>query len=111
MLDLIKTTQIELILISDQDARSTAAVIIARSATHLAAPPLAPLAVKVERVRRPTVTAAGSSEDWTYFKSRLKDCAEATEVDGRGKVIQPLECCDESLRKDLSRAASGQNRN
>ncbi|MCG8044423.1 MAG: reverse transcriptase family protein, partial [Candidatus Thiodiazotropha endolucinida] len=32
---------------------------------------------------------------------------DATKVVGRDKVIQLLECCDEPLRKDLTRAASG----
>lgn len=76
-------------------------------AAIVAAPPPAPLAAKVERVRRPTVTTIGTSEDWAYFKSRWKDYVEATKEDGRDKVIQLLECYDEPLRKDLTRAASG----
>lgn len=61
-----------------------AALVTAHSATQVAALPPAPLAAKVERVQRPTITATGTSEDWAYFKSRRKDYVEATKVAGRG---------------------------
>lgn len=64
-------------------------------------------AAKVERVRRPTISAAGSSEEWAYFTTRWEDYKTATKVTGPECVIQLLECCDESLRKDLTRAAGG----
>ena len=32
---------------------------------------------------------------------------DATKVIGKQKVIQLLECCDEELRKDLTRSAGG----
>ena len=32
---------------------------------------------------------------------------DATKVTGRDKVVQLLECCDEQLRKDLTRSAGG----
>ena len=41
----------------------------------------------------------------TYFKSRWTDYVAATKVTGRDKIIQLLECCDEELRKDLTRSA------
>ena len=62
---------------------------------------------KVEKVRRPTISAAGSSEEWAYFKTRWNDYKTATKVTGPECVIQLLECCDESLRKDITRAAGG----
>ena len=62
---------------------------------------------KLERVRRPTISAAGSSEDWSYFLTRWGDYVAATNVAGKEKVIQLLECCDEQLRKDLTRNAGG----
>ena len=62
---------------------------------------------KLERVRRPTISAAGSSEDWSYFLTRWGDYVAATNVTGKEKVIQLLECCDEQLRKDLTRNAGG----
>ena len=69
-------------------------------------------AAKVEKVKRPTVSSAGTSEDWTYFQSRWMDYTEATEVTkvtGKDKVVQLLECCDEDeqLRKDLTPNARG----
>ena len=33
--------------------------------------------------------------------------ADATKIAGKEKVIQLLECCDEHLRKDLTRSAGG----
>jgi hypothetical protein len=62
---------------------------------------------KIEKVRRPTVSSAGSSEEWSYFLTRWQDYVEATKVEGKDKVIQLLECCDEQLRKDLTRNAGG----
>ena len=66
-----------------------------------------PAKAKVEKVRRPTVSAAGSSEEWSYFETRWADYVEATKITGKDKVIQLLECCDEPLRKDLTRHAGG----
>ena len=62
---------------------------------------------KIEKVRRPTISSAGSSEEWSYFLTRWQDYVEATKVEGKDKVIQLLECCDEQLRKDLTRNAGG----
>ena len=61
----------------------------------------------VEKVKRPTVSSAGNSEDWTYFQSRWKEYVEATQVTGKDRILQLLECCDEQLRKDLSRSTTG----
>lgn len=65
------------------------------------------VASKLENVKRPTVSSAGTSEDWSYFTSRWNDYVAATKVAGKDKVIQLLECCDEQLRKDLTRTAGG----
>ena len=62
---------------------------------------------KVDKVKRPTISSAGTSEEWAYFTSRWTDYVEATHITGKDKVIQLLECCDEQLRKDLSRNAGG----
>ena len=62
---------------------------------------------KVEKVKRPTVSSAGTSEEWSYFKTRWSDYVEATHIQGKEKVIQLLECCDEQLRKDLTRNSGG----
>jgi hypothetical protein len=65
------------------------------------------VAAKVEKVKRPTISSAGTSEDWSYFISRWNDYVTATKVSGKDKVIQLLECCDEQLRKDLTRTTGG----
>lgn len=62
---------------------------------------------KVEKVKRPTVSSAGSSEDWTYLLSRWKDYVKAIKVSGKDIVKQLLECCDETLRRDLTRSTGG----
>lgn len=66
-----------------------------------------PITARVEKVRRPTVNAAGSSEDWAYFVTRWQEYVEATKIEGRDLIIQLLECCEEQLRKDLTRNAGG----
>ena len=63
--------------------------------------------VKADKVSRPKVSIGGSSEDWSYFCTRWQDYKEATKVSGKDLVIQLLECCDEDLRKDLTRSAGG----
>ena len=60
-------------------------------------------AAKVEKVRRPTVSAAGTSEDWSYFELRWSEYKADTYLKGTDTVYQLLECCDEGLRKDLTR--------
>ena len=46
-------------------------------------------------------------EDWQYFRSRWNDYVKATKLVGTNKVIQLLECCDNQLRKDLTRNTGG----
>ena len=62
---------------------------------------------KIEKVRRATISSAGSSNEWSYFLTRWKDYAEATKLKGNDMVIQLLECCEEQLRKDLTKNAGG----
>ena len=64
-----------------------------------------PLVPQAHRVRRPTVVGGGSSEDWNYFETRWDEYSAATKLSGSDKVLQLLECCDEQLRRDLTRAA------
>ena len=58
---------------------------------------------KIEAVERPTVSAAGTSQDWLYFQSRWEDYVKATNVKGADQAIQLLECCDSELRKGIQR--------
>ena len=62
---------------------------------------------KVEKVRRPTISASGTSEEWTYFLTRWSEYEQATGLTGNDIIIQLLECCDEPLRKDLTRSEGG----
>ena len=63
---------------------------------------------KTEKLKRPTVSLAGSSEDWAYFESRWKDYASSLKTTSeREQVLQLLDCCDEALRRDLARATGG----
>ncbi|CAC5393222.1 unnamed protein product [Mytilus coruscus] len=62
-------------------------------------------AAKAEKVKRPSISTAGTIEEWAYFESRWSDFVEATKITGRDKVVQLLECCDEQLRKNLKRSA------
>lgn len=80
-----------------------AALISAHSISHSAVSTPA----KVDKVKRPTITSAGTSEEWTYFLSRWKDYVDATKINGRDTVIQLLECCDDELRRDLTRSVGG----
>ena len=90
----------------DTDAVIAAALITTHATSHQA--PSQPMqAARVEKVKRPSISSAGTTEDWLYFQSRWGNYAKATKLDGTEKVIQLLECCDEQLRKDLTRNAGG----
>ena len=82
-----------------------AALITAHSLTHNN--PTSDTTSKVEKVKRPTISSAGTSEEWEYFISRWHDYKYATKISGNDKIIQLLECCDESLRKDLTQSSGG----
>ena len=58
---------------------------------------------KAEKVKRPTVSSVGTCEEWIYFLSRWKDYVEGTNIKDKELIIQLLECCDETLRRDLTR--------
>ena len=76
----------------DLDAVIVAALITTHCTTHAT-----DHSAKVEKVKRPIISTAGSSEEWSYFKSRWSDYVDATKITGRDKVVQLLECCDEQL--------------
>ena len=62
---------------------------------------------RVESVRRPVISAGGTNEEWAYFQTRWDDYKAATQITGIDIIIQLLECCEEDLRKDITRAAGG----
>lgn len=47
---------------------------------------------KVEKVRRPTISASGTSLEWTYFLTRWSEYEKATGLSGKDLIIQLLEC-------------------
>ena len=60
---------------------------------------------KPEKVKRPSISLAGSSEDWQYFLTRWSEYKAATKIGNNDIVLQLLECCEEPLRRDLTRNA------
>lgn len=62
-------------------------------------------AAKVEKVSRPSISSSGTSEQWSYFLIRWEEYVTATNIQGKDKVIQLLECCDDTLRHDLTQAS------
>ena len=71
---------------------------------HPTTPPAQPTSTKAEKVKRPVIVTSGTSEDWAYFCSRWKDYKKATKLQAQDVVFQLLECCEEDLRKDLTRS-------
>ena len=70
---------------------------------HSSPAPSPASAAKAEKVKRPAVSAAGTSEEWAYFVQRWSEYKEATHLSGSDVIFQLLECCSDSLRKDLTR--------
>jgi len=62
---------------------------------------------RVEKLQRPTVSAAGSSEIWSCFITRWEEYRDGSKLAGTDVVTQLLECCNEDLRRDLTRTAGG----
>ena len=90
----------------DVEAVIAAALITTRATRHQT-PSQPTQTARVEKVRRPSISSAGTTEDWQYFKSRWGDYVRATKLEGTDRVIQLLECCDDQLCKDLTRNAGG----
>ena len=62
---------------------------------------------KPEKVKRPSISLSGTTEEWNYFVSRWTEYKAATKVSGGEATLQLLECCDEQLRRDLIRSNGG----
>ena len=77
-----------------------------RTAHPITTPATGPMTtgVKAEKVKRPIVSVSGTSEEWEYFKQRWQEYKLATRLTGSDIIFQLLECCDDALRKDLSRS-------
>ena len=91
-----------------EDALAAVLISVHSSGTHTSATTNSQHtnAAKIEKVKRSTISATGSSEEWRYFLTRWQEYVDATQVSGKDKVLQLLECCDEKLRKDFTRNAS-----
>ncbi|ELU18676.1 hypothetical protein CAPTEDRAFT_209230 [Capitella teleta] len=79
----------------DLDAVIVATLIITHGTTHLRD---ITSAAKVEKVKQLIISTAGSSEEWSYFKSQWSEYVAATKITGQECVVQLLECCDDPLR-------------
>ena len=58
-------------------------------------------------MKRPSITAAGTGEDWAYFLARWEEYKAAIGVTGRELILQLLGCCGKELWKDLTPNAGG----
>ena len=71
------------------------------------APTVAPQAMpstRTEKVRRPNIATSGTSEDWSYFLARWTEYKTATRLQANEVLFQLMECCEEPLRKDITRS-------
>ena len=50
---------------------------------------------------------AGTGEEWAYLVTRWNEYRDGTKLTGADIVAQLLECCDDDLRRDLTRAPGG----
>ena len=97
--------------IESSEAIIAAALMNAHTTTHAQPPatsnraPSSNANAKVEKLKRPTISTAGTSEEWEYFLTRWGEYRSGTKLEGSDIVTQLLECCDEGLRKDLTSAA------
>ena len=92
----------------DVDPIVAAALITTDATVHQAGPaPTAATPSRAEKVKRPSISSAGTTEEWQYFLLRWSDYVKATRLNGTDKIIQLLECCDDQLRRDLTRNAGG----
>ena len=61
---------------------------------------------KPDKLSRPKVSKESTSEDWEYFITRWDAYKTATRIADHDATLQLLECCEDSLRKDLHRSHS-----
>ena len=61
----------------------------------------------MNKLKRPTVSLAGTSETWSYLETRWGEYRDGTRLREDDIVVQLLECCDDDLRRDLTRSNGG----
>lgn len=79
-----------------------AAVLTTHASVHTNAPRAKPVPV-----RRPEIAPGGTTEGWSYFVTRWKAYSQAVHLAGRDISVQLLECCEQKLRRDVTRNAVG----
>ena len=87
------------------EAVVVAAMLGIHATVHAAAPRAPGANAKMEKLKRPSIALAGTGEAWSYFITRWGEYKTGTKLAGPDIVAQLLECCEEDLRKDLTRAA------
>ena len=60
---------------------------------------------KPPSVKQPEIKGGGTSEEWQYFLTRWTEYKVATKVSGVDLIIQLLDCCSDTLRKEVNSAA------
>ena len=83
-----------------EDSAERIALLTIHATTHNSSA----ITAKPEKVSRPKISSGSSSEDWQYFVQRWDDYKAAIKIFGSDIKMQLLECCDESLRRDLHRS-------
>ena len=90
---------------AEPEAAVVAAMLSVHATVHVAVPRALGANTKMEKLKRPSVALAGTGEAWSYFITRWGEYKTGTKLVGPDIVVQLLECCEEELRKDLSRTA------
>ncbi|XP_029282003.1 uncharacterized protein LOC115004500 [Cottoperca gobio] len=86
-------------------AAVVAAMLGVHATVHAAVPRAPGTNAKMEQLKLPSIVLAGTGEAWSYFITRWGEYKTGTRLVGTDIVAQLLECCEEELRKDLTRAA------
>ena len=87
----------------DNEAAQAIALFTVHGYSHA---PAACQQAKPDKLSRPKVSKESTSEDWEYFITRLDAYKTATRIADHDATLQLLECCEDSLRKDLHRSHS-----
>ena len=85
----------------------TAALLNIHAAAHTATAIAPSTSARADKLKRPSVLLAGTGEEWAYFVTRWNEYRDGTKLTGADIIAQLLECCDDDLRRDLTRAAGG----
>ena len=87
---------------ADINPTVAAAVLSTHAIIHSQTPRAKPVPV-----RRPEISAGGTTEGWTYFLTRWRAYSQAVHLSPADASIQLLECLDTKLRRDVTRNAVG----